>query len=231
MVGPWQVPVADCGVTITSLTQGIRTGEAMAMGEKPTLALISPASSVRMAVVESLMNIAAADIDGGLKQVKLSANWMAATNSGNEAANLYEGVEAVSNLCIDLGISIPVGKDSMSMKMAWKDQSSQEPKEVTAPLSLVVSAFAPVADIRKTWTPSLRRIEDVGETILMLVDLSLGRKALGGSALAQVFNQVGDVAPVVHDVQILIDFFDAMEQLRDAGIVLAYHDRSDGGEL
>ena len=230
MVGPWQVPVADVSVTATSLTQGIKTGEAMAMGEKPTLALISPAASARMAVAESLMNLAAADILDSLERVKLSANWMAATSHPGEAAAIYEAVEAIGmGLCPKLGISIPVGKDSMSMKMKWNDESSKEAKEVTAPLSLVVSAFAPVANINNTWTPEIRPLGDVGETVLLLVDLSLGRQAMGGSALAQVFGQVGDACPDVHDVQLMKDYFDALSQLRELGIVLAYHDRSDGG--
>ncbi|EAS30991.3 phosphoribosylformylglycinamidine synthase [Coccidioides immitis RS] len=228
-VGPWQVPVSDVSVTATSLHTGMRTGEAMAMGEKPTLALISAAASARMAVAESLMNIAAADIPGRLSRVKLSANWMSAANHPGEGATLYEAVEAIGmDLCPKLGISIPVGKDSMSMKMKWNDQSTGEAKEVTAPLSLVISAFAPVSDIRKTWTPALRSFEEVGETVLMFVDLS-GRKCLGGSALAQVFNQVGNESPDVHDVQLFKDFFDATQQLQEAGVVLAYHDRSDGG--
>ncbi|MCJ1233734.1 hypothetical protein MMC14_001692 [Varicellaria rhodocarpa] len=230
MVGPWQVPVADVSVTATSLTRGMKTGEAMAMGEKPTLALISPAASARMAVAETLMNLAAADLKGGLKRVKLSANWMAASNHPGEGAALYEAVEAIGmDLCPKLGISIPVGKDSMSMKMRWIDQQTNEEKEVVAPLSVVISGFAPVTNISKTWTPTLRRLEDVGETVLLLVDLAEGRKALGGSALTQVFNQVGDVAPDVHDPGTIKDFFDAISQLQDAGIVLAYHDISDGG--
>ncbi|KAI4121372.1 MAG: hypothetical protein LQ347_006881, partial [Umbilicaria vellea] len=230
MVGPWQVPVADVSVTATSLTVGIKTGEAMAMGEKPTLALISPAASARMAVAESLMNLAAADLLGELERIRLSANWMAASSHPGEGAALYEAVEAIGmELCPQLGISIPVGKDSMSMKMKWKDHESQEAKEVTAPLSLVISAFAPVASITKTWTPALRRYEDVGETILLFVDLAEGRKALGGSALAQVFNQVGNTSPDVHSVQLIKDFFDAVSQLQESGVVLAYHDRSDGG--
>ena len=232
MVGPWQVPLADVSVTATSLTLGMRSGEAMAMGEKPTLALISATSSARMAVAEALMNIAAADILDGLDRVRLSANWMAANSHPGEAAALYEAVEAIGiNLCPKLGISIPVGKDSMSMKMNWTDKESKELKEVTAPLSLVISAFAPVADIRKTWTPALRRLEDDNgkESVLLMVDLAEGRKALGGSALAQVFGQVGNEAPDVRNVQRIKDYFDAMQQLQEAGIVLAYHDRSDGG--
>lgn len=230
MVGPWQTPVADVSVTATSLLPGIRTGEAMAMGEKPNLALISAAASARMAVAESLMNLAAASIQGRLQRIRLSANWMAASSHPGEGAALYEAVEAIGmELCPELGISIPVGKDSMSMKMGWKDQDTQEQKEVTAPLSLVVTGFAPVDHIDRTWTPALQRLEDVGETVLLYVDLAQGRKALGGSALAQVFGKVGDVAPDVHDVEVLKDFYDAVEQLHELGIVLAYHDRSDGG--
>jgi phosphoribosylformylglycinamidine synthase len=229
MVGRWQVPVADVAVTATSLHPGVKTGEAMAMGERPSLALISPAASARMAVVEALTNLAAADVVD-LGRVRLSANWMAAGSHPGEAANLYEAVEAIGvELCPDLGISIPVGKDSMSMKMKWTDQQSKESKEVTAPVSLVITAFAPVANIGKTWTPALRRTEEVGETLLLYVDLAGMKQALGGSALAQVFAQVGDEAPDVRDVQLIKDFYDAMQQLKDAGIVLAYHDRSDGG--
>lgn len=224
MVGPWQVPIADVSVTATSLLLGIKTGEAMAMGEKPTLALISPAASARMAVAESLMNIAAASLFGRLHRVRLSANWMAASSHPGEGAALYEAVEAIGmELCPELGISIPVGKDSMSMKTKWED------KEVTAPLSLVITAFAPVNDLSTTWTPALRRQEDIGETLLMFVDLANGKKALGGSALAQVFGQVGNEAPDVRDVELLKDFYDAVELLHESGIVLAYHDRSDGG--
>lgn len=231
MVGPWQTPVADSSVSATSLTLGMKTGEAMAMGEKPTLALISPAASARMAVAESLMNIAAAYlVEGQLEHVRLSANWMAASSHPGEGAALYEAVEAIGmELCPKLGISIPVGKDSMSMKMKWTDQETKEAKEVIAPLSVVISAFAPIADISKVWTPALRRLEDVGETVLLLVDLAQGRRALGGSALAQVFGQVGETAPDVHDPGTILDFFDAVKQLHEAGVVLAYHDISDGG--
>ncbi|PGH04994.1 phosphoribosylformylglycinamidine synthase [Polytolypa hystricis UAMH7299] len=230
MVGPWQVPVSDVSVTAISLMLGMKTGEAMAMGERPTLALISPAASARMAVAESLMNIAAADLIERLSRVTLSANWMSAVNHPGEGAAIYEAVEAIGMvLCPQLGISIPVGKDSMSMKMKWEDQEAGKSKEVTAPLSLVISAFAPVGDIRKTWTPALRSFEEVGETVLMYVDLSFGRKALGGSALAQVFGQVGNQCPDVHEVHLLRDFFDATQQLQEVGAVLAYHDRSDGG--
>jgi len=232
MVGPWQTPVADVSVTATSLTLGIKTGEAMAMGEKPTLALISPAASARMAVAEALMNLGAANVIHRLDRIRLSANWMAASNHPGEGAALYEAVEAIGmQLCPELGISIPVGKDSMSMKMKWTEPESKEAKEVTAPLSVIITAFTPVADVNKTWTPTLRRREDDDgqESILLFVDLAEGRMALGGSALAQVFGQVGSVAPDVHDVGILKDYYDALEQLHDSGIVMAYHDRSDGG--
>ncbi|KAI9723046.1 MAG: hypothetical protein M1812_001495 [Candelaria pacifica] len=231
MVGPWQVPVADVAVTATSLMSGMKTGEAMAMGEKAKLALISPAASARMAVAEALMNLAAADVLGRLERVRLSANWMAAGNHPGETAGLYEAVEAIGmELCPRLGISIPVGKDSMSMKMRWKDASSND-VEVTAPISLVITAFAPVAQIGNTWTPTLRRYEDVGETVLLLVDLGEAHRAMGGSALAQVFGQVGNEAPDVRDINMLKDFYDATQQLQESGIVLAYHDRSDGGLL
>lgn len=206
MVGPWQTPVSDVSVTATSLTLGMKTGEAMAMGEKPTLALISPAHSARMAVAEALMNLGAANVIQRLDKVRLSANWMAASNHNGEGAALYEAVEAIGmELCPELGISIPVGKDSMSMKMNWKDQDTKEAKEVIAPLTVVISALAPVASITKTWTPALHRREDTGnhETILLFVDLAAGRKAMGGSALAQVFGQVGNEAPDVRDVQLL----------------------------
>jgi phosphoribosylformylglycinamidine synthase len=242
MVGPWQTPVADVAVTITSLNIGdkIKTGEAMSMGEKPTLALISPAASSRMAVAESLMNLAAAwirgqrmnkgdnDKLGGMGRIRLSANWMAAVNHPGEGAALYEAVNAIGmELCPALGISIPVGKDSTSMKASWKE--GEEAKSVTAPMTVVISAFAPVEDVRSTWTPALRRLEDVGESILMYVDLAQGHKALGGSALAQAFGQLGNEAPDVRDPDVIIDYFDAVGQLHKAGIVLAYHDVSDGG--
>ena len=234
MVGPWQTPVADVAVTITSLNIGdkIKTGEAMAMGEKPTLALISPAASARMAVAESLMNIAAAQLLGDLPRVRLSANWMAAVNHPGEGAALYEAVQAIGmDLCPKLGISIPVGKDSTSMKASWMDQKTGKAASVTAPMTVVISAFAPVADVKDTWTPALRRLEDVGETTLMYVDLAQGNQALGGSALAQSFGQLGDEVPDVRDADIIVDYFDAIKQLHESGIVLAYHDISDGGLL
>lgn len=234
MVGPWQTPVADVAVTISSLNIGdkIKTGEAMSMGEKPTLALISPAASARMAVAESLMNLAAAHVLGDLPRVRLSANWMAAVNHPGEGAALYEAVHAIGmELCPQLGISIPVGKDSTSMKASWKDLQSGEARSVTAPMTVVISAFAPVANVRNTWTPTLRRLEDVGETVLMYVDLAEGKQALGGSALAQAFGRLGDEAPDVRDPDRIIDYYDAIIQLHESGIVLAYHDISDGGML
>lgn len=230
MVGPWQIPVADVSVTATSLTSGIETGEAMAMGERPTIALISPAASARMAVAESLMNLTAADLPDRLQQVKLSANWMSASSHPGEGAGIYEAVEALGmDLCPKLGVAIPVGKDSMSMKMKWKDNHTKEAKEVTAPLSVVISAFAPVLDIKKTWTPQLRRYNEVGESTLFFVDLGLAHRSLGGSILAQSFKQIGDEAPDIRSVSLFKDFFDATQQLHEQGLVLAYHDRSDGG--
>ncbi|KAL7625397.1 phosphoribosylformylglycinamidine synthase [Parahypoxylon ruwenzoriense] len=232
MVGPWQTPVADVAVTSISFNIGAKTrnGEAMAMGEKPTIALISPAASARMAVAESLMNLGAADIMGDLRRVKLSANWMAAVNHPGEGAALYEAVRTIGlEMCPRLGISIPVGKDSTSMKASWKDPDSDKTKSVTAPVSVVISAFTVVDDVRKTWTPQLRSVEEVGETILMFVDLANGKKAMGGSALAQSFGYVGREAPDVRDVDLITDYFDALSQLHQSGVVLAYHDRSDGG--
>lgn len=230
MVGRWQTPVADVAVTATSLRSGGETGEAMAMGERPLIALSSPAASARMAVAEALTNLAAANVKDCLERVRLSANWMVASAHPGEMEGLYDAVRTVTqDMCIGLGISIPVGKDSTSMKMKWKDADSGAAKEVTSPLSLVVTAFAPVADISKTWTPALRRREEVGETVLVLVDLAIGRKALGGSALAQVFSTHETETPDVHDIDLLRDYYYAMDELHDSDIVLAYHDRSDGG--
>lgn len=232
LVGRWQTPLADCSVTATSLTPGLRAGEAMALGEKPTIALIHPAASARMAVAESLLNIAAADLVDRLQGIRLSANWMTAINAPGEAAAIYEAAEAIAmRLCPELGISIPVGKDSTSMKMSWKDTQTGQAKTVTSPLSLVVTAFGRVINTRKTWTPALRRPGEagIGETVLLMVDLAERRRAMGGSALAQVFGQVGNEAPDVRNVQLLKDYFDAIEQLHEEGIVLAYHDISDGG--
>ncbi|KAI3319361.1 CobB/CobQ-like glutamine amidotransferase domain-containing protein [Xylariaceae sp. AK1471] len=240
LVGPWQVPVADVAVTLTSFSvdEQTRHGEAMAMGEKASLALISPAASARMAVVESLMNLGAAHIRndpkvrGDLRRVKLSANWMAAVNHPGEGAALYEAVQAIGmDLCPKLGVSIPVGKDSTSMKASWKDKKTGESKSVTAPVTVAISAFSLVEDVRNTWTPQLRRVEDVGDSVLIFVDLARGYKAMGGSALAQSLGQLGNEAPDVRDTELITDYFDAVSQLHEEGIILAYHDRSDGGLL
>jgi phosphoribosylformylglycinamidine synthase len=223
MVGPWQVPVADVAVTL----MGYSTcrGEAMAMGERTPLALVNPAASGRMAIGEALTNIAAARI-ADIGDIKLSANWMAAAGHGGEDAALFDTVRAVAlELCPQLGISIPVGKDSLSMKTTWQDEAGK--KEVVAPLSLIISAFAPVSDARATLTPQLRT--DCGETDLVLVDLGRGWCRLGGSALAQVYGAVGTQAPDVDEPDALKAFFGVMQQLNREGRVLAYHDRSDGG--
>jgi len=224
MVGPWQVPVGDAAVTL----MGFDTyrGEAFAMGERPQLALISPEASGRMAVGEAITNIAAAPI-ADIGDIKLSANWMAAAGHPGEDAALFDTVRAVAmEFCPVLGISIPVGKDSLSMKTAWEDGGKR--KEVTAPLSLIVSAFAPVPDVRVSLTPQLRG--DCGETALMLIDLGMKRCRLGGSGLAQVHGALGDTAPDA-DAGQLRAFFAAVQQLNRDGRLLAYHDRSDGGLL
>ncbi len=223
MVGPWQIPVADVAVTAASYTA--YSGEAMSMGERTPLALLNPAASARMAVGEALTNMAAARI-AKLPDVKLSANWMAPAGHPGEDAALFDAVQAVGmELCPALGISIPVGKDSMSMKTVWQEGSEQH--AVTAPLSLVISAFAPVLDVRKTLTPQLRA--DRGETDLVLIDLGKGKNRLGGSALAQVYKQVGNEAPDVDDARVLKLFFAVIQALNELGYLLAYHDRSDGG--
>ena len=226
MVGPWQVPVADVGVTASGYDG--YTGEAMALGERTPLALIDAAASGRMAIGEALTNLAAARIQK-LPDVKLSANWMAAAGHPGEDAALYDTVRAVAlELCPALGISIPVGKDSMSMKTVWQDAGGAQ-RAVTAPLSLIVTAFAPVMDVRRTLTPQLRT--DKGETDLILVDLGKGANRLGGSALAQVYGQLGDEAPDVDDPRVLRLFFHVIQALNELGFAYAYHDRSDGGLL
>ncbi|OGI47411.1 MAG: phosphoribosylformylglycinamidine synthase [Candidatus Muproteobacteria bacterium RBG_16_65_34] len=224
MVGPWQVPVADVAVTASSY-EGY-TGEAMALGERAPLALINAPASGRMAIGEALTNIAAARVQK-LPDVKLSANWMAAAGHPGEDAALYDTVKAVAlELCPALGVSIPVGKDSMSMKTVWRDAEGRS-REVVAPLSLIVTAVAPVTDVRKTLTPQLRL--DKGETDLVLVDLGKGRNRLGGSALAQVYGAIGNEAPDVDDPRVLRLFFHVIQALNELGFALAYHDRSDGG--
>ncbi|HYU67693.1 MAG TPA: phosphoribosylformylglycinamidine synthase [Burkholderiales bacterium] len=222
-VGPWQTPVADCAVTLTGFKEA--SGEAFAMGERSPLAIINPEASGRMAVGEALTNLAAAPV-GSLNRVKLSANWMAAAGHGAEDAALFDTVRAVAlDLCPALGISIPVGKDSLSMRTAWEEGGKA--REVIAPLSLIVSAFAPCEDVRRTLTPQLRT--DSGETELVLLDLGRGRNRLGGSILAQVFGQCGDQAPDLEEPKLLADFFAAVQALNREGLILAYHDRSDGG--
>ncbi|KZV93420.1 phosphoribosylformylglycinamidin [Exidia glandulosa HHB12029] len=226
MVGPWQVPVADVAVTRASYGFDVLVGEAMALGERTPVALLDAAASARMAVAESLTNLAAARIPS-LARVKLSANWMCAAGRPGQGAALYAAVRAIGEeLCPALGVGIPVGKDSMSMAMRWNDG---EKKEVTSPLSLIVTAFAPVDDVGKTWTPVLRA--DVQDTVLVLVDLSHGKCRLGASSLAQVYNTLGDTPPDVDDPASLKAFFNACQDLKEKhpDVVLAYHDRSDGG--
>ncbi|MBI5110165.1 MAG: phosphoribosylformylglycinamidine synthase, partial [Rhodocyclales bacterium] len=224
MIGPWQVPVAD--VAVTTLGYDTFLGEAFAMGERTPLALLDAPASGRMAVGEALTNLAAADV-GDIRKIKLSANWMAAAGHGFEDAALFDTVRAVGiDFCPALGVAIPVGKDSLSMRTKWED--GKEQKQVTAPLSLIITAFAAVDDVRRTLTPQLRPDAEVGETELLLIDLGQGRNRLGGSALAQVYGGSGDVAPDA-DPAPLKAFFGAIQSLNRAGRILAYHDRSDGG--
>jgi len=220
MVGPWQVPVADCAVTLADHS-GFR-GEAMAMGERTPLAALNAPASGRMAVGEALLNLLAAPVD--LARVKLSANWMAACGEAGEDAALYDTVRAVGlELCPALGIGIPVGKDSLSMRTRWSDDAQTH--QVTAPVSLIVTAFATLGDVRGTLTPQLQ----AGDTALILVDLGAGRKRLGGSMLAQVLGRFGDVVPDLDDAAQLKALVAAINELRAQGRLLAYHDRSDGG--
>jgi phosphoribosylformylglycinamidine synthase len=223
MVGPWQVPVADCAVTTMS-HEGF-LGEAMAMGERTPLAVIDAAASGRMAVGEAITNIAAAPI-ASIEDIKLSANWMAACGQPGQDAALFDTVRAVGmELCPALGISIPVGKDSLSMRTTWQDEGQD--KSVISPVSLIVSSFAPVTDVRRSLTPQLRT--DLGETALILIDLGRGKNRLGASALAQVTQQLGDTVPDVDSPSDLKAFFAAIQRLNGDGKLLAYHDRSDGG--
>ncbi|MSU47446.1 MAG: phosphoribosylformylglycinamidine synthase [Opitutaceae bacterium] len=261
MVGPWQVPVADCGVTAAAYD--VYTGEAMAMGERTPVAVNNAAASARLAVGEALTNLASAQV-GDLGKVNLSANWMAAPAVPGDAADLYAAVQAVGlELCPALGITIPVGKDSMSMSTTWQDGPDQ--KRITAPISLIVSAFASVADIRLSLTPQLKydqsclttedteinakhsktkplpssvtsvvqneSAESIGDTVLLLIDLGRGKNRLGGSILAQVVSQMGEATPDVDDAADLKGFWCAIQQLGREKKLLAYHDRSDGGLL
>ena len=221
MVGPWQVPVADCAVTLADY-KGF-AGEAMSMGERTPLATVNAPASGRMAVAEAITNLLAAPFE--LSRVKLSANWMAACGEPGEDAALYATVKAVGlELCPALGISIPVGKDSLSMRTQWKDESGA--KKVTSPVSLIVTAFATLADVRGTLTPQLNASED---TTLLLVDLGRGKNRMGGSMLAQTLGQLGDEVPDLDHPQDLVSLVNAVNALRAEGKILAYHDRSDGG--
>ncbi|MCG8312306.1 MAG: phosphoribosylformylglycinamidine synthase, partial [Pseudomonadales bacterium] len=223
MVGPWQVPVSD--VAVTSTTLDAFTGEAMAMGERTPAALINAPASGRMAIAEAVTNIASASIDD-LSKVRLSANWMCAAGYPGEDQALFETVKTVGmELCPQLGIAVPVGKDSMSMRTVWDDAG--ESKSVTAPLSLIITAFAPVNDVRKTVTPQLQK--DAGETRLLLIDLGAGKARLGATAFAQVFNQLGNECADVESPEALKAFFRIVQELKAKDQLLAYHDRSDGG--
>jgi phosphoribosylformylglycinamidine synthase len=224
MVGPWQIPVADVAVTASGFYSV--TGEAMAMGERTPIAVIDAPASGRMAIGEALTNIAAASIEA-LGDIKLSANWMAATGFQGEDVALYDTVKAVGlDLCPELGIAIPVGKDSLSMKTVWQDRTGE--KTMTAPLSLIITAFAPVTHISKTLTPQL---QGVANSVLVLVDLGLGKNRMGGSVLAQVYQQMGDVSPDLDNPALLKGFFNVLQTLNRQNKILAYHDRSDGGLL
>ena len=229
MVGPWQIPVADVAVTCADY-KGYH-GEAMALGERTPIALVNPAASGRMAIGESITNIAAAKI-GKISDIFLSANWMAAAGHEGEDAALFDTVKAVGEeLCPQLGIAIPVGKDSLSMKTVWTQNTDdgEKAREMSAPLSLITTAFAIVEDVRKTLTPQLKT--DKGDTDLILIDLGQGKNRLAASALSQVYSQVGSIAPDVDDADTLISFFSAIQQLNQDNKLLAYHDRSDGGLL
>src|SRR5690554_4970898 len=221
MVGPWQVPVADAAVTLADYTG--YTGEAFAIGERTPIAIVDSAAAARMAVGEALTNLASAPVES-LTRVKLSANWMAAAGAAGEDGRLYDAVKAVGlELCPELGLTIPVGKDSMSMQTVWDEGQ----KRVVAPVSLIVSAFARVPDVRGALTPQLRT--DAGESALVLIDLGRGKNRLGASALAQVTGQLGSTPPDVDDPGELRALFEAVQELNRRGAILAYHDRSDGG--
>ncbi len=225
LVGQWQVPVADVAVTSTGF-HGY-TGEAMSMGERTPTALLNHAASARMAVGEAITNIAAARIDA-LTDIVLSANWMSPAGHAGEDAGLYDAVQAVGmELCPELGLTIPVGKDSMSMKTVW--QEGNEDRSVTAPLSLIISAFGRVQDVRKTLTPELKK--DQGDSVLLLIDLGKNQNRMGGSCLAQVYKVIGTTPADLNDAQLLKSFFAAIQQLNKQDLLLAYHDRSDGGAM
>ena len=220
MVGRWQTPVADCAVTIMGFDT--HRGEAMAMGEKPAVALFDAPASGRMCIGEAVTNIAAVNI-GNIGNIKFSANWMAACGNAGEDEKLYRTVEAVSQMCREIGVSIPVGKDSLSMKTVWQDGA--EKKSVVSPLSLIATAFAPVQDVCKTVTPDIKPVAD---SMLLLVDLGQGKARMGGSALTQVYGELGGEAPDI-EAGCLKKFYDVIQQLVQEDKLLAYHDRSDGG--
>ena len=224
MVGPWQTPVADVAVTATSMDS--YTGEAMAIGERTPIAILNAAASGRISIGECLTNIASAYV-GKIGNIKLSANWMVAAGEPGEDANLYDTVKAVGmELCPALGICIPVGKDSMSMRTSWKDSAGKDQKQVS-PLSLMVSGFSSVVDIRKTATPDLKSTDSA----LLLLDLGAGKNRLGGSTLAQVYNQIGNATPDLDDPTKFLGFFNAIQELLANDLILSYHDRGDGGLL
>ena len=225
MVGPWQVPVADCAVTIADFDG--YAGEAMAMAERAPVALLSSADAARLAVGEAITNLAAAAIDS-LGEIRLSANWMAAVNHPGEDAALFDAVKAVGlELCPQLDISIPVGKDSLSMQTVWSD--GEQPQRTVAPVSLVITGFARVSDVRRTLTPQLRL--DRGDSDLWLIDLGASRDRLGASALTQVFNRSGGLPPNLEDASQLKALFELVQEASRGGLLLAYHDRSDGGAI
>ncbi|WLF84906.1 phosphoribosylformylglycinamidine synthase [Moraxella sp. ZY210820] len=224
MVGRWQVPVADCAVTTTNLQD--YTGEAMAMGERPPVALLNPSASARLAVAEAITNIASASIEK-IGDIKLSANWMAAAGQTGEDQALFEAVKTIGmEICPALDIAIPVGKDSLSMRTTWQDNG--EDKSVTSPLSLIITAFAPVQDVRKTLTPELKNVE---ESVLVRIDLSRGQFRLGGSILAQVYQKIGAESPDVDDFEDLRHLFELVQDWNERDLILAYHDIGDGGLL
>ncbi|KAJ3343781.1 hypothetical protein HDU93_006698 [Gonapodya sp. JEL0774] len=248
MVGPWQTPVADCSVTSTSYV-GF-TGYAMGLGERPMSALTDPAASARMAVAEAVMNLASAYIKTGTSAIRLSCNWMCAASHGDEGARLWDAVEAVGmDLCPKLGIAVPVGKDSMSMATKWKDKVTAESKSATAPVTLNVTGYGGVDDVRKTVSPDLKtftsssgrgRSAPINETVLVYIDLASRKKRLGGSCLAQVYSQIGSSeTPDLENVDYLKELFSGLQRLKEetreewAGdkrpVLMAYHDVSDGG--
>ena len=224
MIGPWQVPVSNCAISLSDYSN--YTGEVIAIGEKTPLAIINATAAARMSIGEALTNMLGVYIED-IKDINLSANWMCASGFKGEDAKMYEAVKAVGmELCPELGLTIPVGKDSMSMKTSW--QENRQKKSVTAPLSLIISAFCKVPDARKQITPLLQK-DNASE--LLLIDLGLGKKRLGGSCLAQVYNKVGNIAPDLEDTKIFAKFFKTINKLNNKGLIDAYHDRSDGGAI